>query len=381
MGLSAIALESSPSFPTYPNRIPESEVTAGLALPYAAVALLGRGGAVATLLLVFIAVISSFNSELIAVSSILTYDVYRTYVDPKATGKRLVTISHIAVVSYALAVAAVSVGLYYNGVSMGYLYVLMGVLISAAVLPATLTLLWSGQNKWAAMLSPPIGLVMAIVAWLVTAKKTCGVLDVACTGENDPMLAGNVTALLAPGLLVLVFTLVFGLERYDWKSMMEIRRTDDHDGGGVASGEGDSRFQVEQKTLRRALKMAICITMFLYVLTPLPRRVTSISLPLERATLTTSRTLSLLILWPLPIYGTGYVFSKPFFTGWIVVSFIWIFVSVLLVGVFPAWEGRASVISTAKAVWGRGKDEGVVVEGVSGDGESRTATPEKKGDS
>lgn len=32
---------------------------------------------------------------------------------------------------------------------MGHLYVLMGVLISAAVLPATLTLVWPGQNKWA----------------------------------------------------------------------------------------------------------------------------------------------------------------------------------------------------------------------------------------
>lgn len=266
MGLSAIALESSPSFPTFPNRIPESEVSAGLALPYAAVALLGRGGAVATLLLVFIAVISSFNSELIAVSSILTYDVYRTYIDPKASGKRLIAVSHAVVVCYALAVAAVSVGLYYNGVSMGYLYVLMGVLISAAVLPATLTLLWSGQNRWAATLSPPIGAAMAIVAWLVTAKKTCGVLDVACTGENDPMLAGNVTALLSPALLIPVFTLIFGLAKYDWKSMMEIRKSDDeHDGGEVVtpSGEGDSRFQSEQKALRRALKLAVCITVFM----------------------------------------------------------------------------------------------------------------------
>lgn len=263
MGLAAIALESNPVFPTYPNRISEADVTAGLALPYAAVALLGRGGAVATLLLVTVAVISSFNSELIAVSSILTYDVYRTYINPAATGKRLVAVSHAVVVVYALVVAAVSVGLYYNGVSMGYLYVLMGVLISAAVLPATLTLTWAGQNKWAAALSPPLGAAFAITAWLVTASKTCGKLDVECTGGNDPMLAGNVTALLAPVVLVPVFTVVFGLARYDWKSMMEIRRADDHEGGGSSVGEGDSGFQAEQKMLRRALRMAICITVFL----------------------------------------------------------------------------------------------------------------------
>ena len=88
----------------------------------------------------------------------------------------------------------------------------------------------------------------------------------------------------------------------------------------------------------------------------------------------------MLIIWPLPIYGTGYVFSKKFFTGWIVVSFIWIFVSVMLVGIFPAWEGRESVISTVRAVFGKGQDRDAVVEGVSGDGDSGTATPEKKSD-
>lgn len=32
---------------------------------------------------------------------------------------------------------------------MGYLYLMMGVIIGSAVLPATLTLVWSGQNQWA----------------------------------------------------------------------------------------------------------------------------------------------------------------------------------------------------------------------------------------
>lgn len=75
MGLSALALESNSRFPTYPERMTEAEVSAGLVLPYAAVALLGKGGAVATLLMVFMAVTSATSSELIAVSSICTYDL------------------------------------------------------------------------------------------------------------------------------------------------------------------------------------------------------------------------------------------------------------------------------------------------------------------
>jgi SSS family transporter len=364
MGLAALALESNPIFPTYPNRIPEAEVSAGLALPYAAIALLGKGGAAATLLLVFIAVISSFNSELIAVSSILTYDVYRTYVNPNASGKRLVAISHGVVIIYALIAASISVGLYYNGVSMGYLYVLMGVLISAAVLPATLTLVWSGQNKWAATLSPPIGAAMAITAWLVTAKKTCGVLDVECTGQNDPMLAGNITALLSPALLVPVFTLIFGLAKYDWQSMLEIRKAEDVDENGnvivnpheMVAGDEEARFQDEQKMLRRALKIATGVTLFLAI--------------------------ALLVLWPLPIYGSRYVFSQSFFTGWVVVAIIWIFISLILVGIYPLWEGRNSIIRTVKSVF-KGPDArtaGIVVEGVPEGKTSGTATPDKKGD-
>jgi Na+/proline symporter len=77
MGLSALALEGNPAFPTYPNRLTEAQVSAGLVLPNAAVALLGQGGAVCTLLMIFMAVTSAMSSELIAVSTIFTYDIYQ----------------------------------------------------------------------------------------------------------------------------------------------------------------------------------------------------------------------------------------------------------------------------------------------------------------
>ena len=50
MGLAGVALETNPAFPTYPDRMTSAEVSAGLVLPYAAVTLLGSGGAAATLL-------------------------------------------------------------------------------------------------------------------------------------------------------------------------------------------------------------------------------------------------------------------------------------------------------------------------------------------
>ncbi|KAH7391294.1 urea active transporter-like protein [Cadophora sp. MPI-SDFR-AT-0126] len=335
MGLAGLALESNPAFPTYPDRMPDADVSAGLVLPYAAVALLGPGGAVCTLLIVFMAVTSASSAELIAVSSIFTYDIYQTYFNPGASGKRLIYMSHAMVVAFGLAMASLSTGLHYAGISMGYLYVLMGVIISSAVIPATLTLMWAGHNKWAATLTPPCGFACAIIAWLVTASKTCGKLDVECTGSNNPMLAGNVMALLSPLIFTPIFTLVFGLDKYDWQSMAAIRKGDDHDLAAEADidlemvpGEAittEEAMAIEQTKLLRASKIAKGMTVLL--------------------------TLALLILWPMPLYGTGYIFSEKFFAGWVIVGIIWLIGSLMCVGVFPVWEGRKELIFTFKAIY------------------------------
>jgi len=197
MGLAALALENNPVFPTYPVRIPPHEVSAGLVLPHSATALLGKGGASATLLLIFMAVTSAMSAELIAVSTIFTYDIYQTYINPKASGTFLIRMSHSTCVVYSVIMAAFSTGLYYGGVSMGYLYLLMGVIISSAVIPAALTLTWKDQNWIAAAGSPILGLCCSLIAWLVTAKTDCGVLNVDCTGSNNPMLAGKSLLLIS----------------------------------------------------------------------------------------------------------------------------------------------------------------------------------------
>jgi hypothetical protein len=218
---------------------------------------------------------------------------------------------------------------------MGYLYVMMGVIISSAVIPATLTIMWKGHNKWAATCAPPIGLACALIAWLVTASKTCGTLDVECTGSNNPMLAGNVMALLSPLIFTPIFTLIFGIDNYDWVSMAAIRKGDDHDlalaanidlelvpGERLTTADDEA---AEQIKLLHASKVAKITTVVL--------------------------TLALLILWPMPMYGTGYIFSEKFFAGWVVVGILWIFGSLFAVGLFPVWEGRAGLAYTIKAIY------------------------------
>lgn len=79
MGLVAVALENTPAFPTYPRRMTSEEVSAGLVLPFAAQTIMGTGGAAAVLLLMFMSCTSAISAQMIGVSTVLSHDVFRTY--------------------------------------------------------------------------------------------------------------------------------------------------------------------------------------------------------------------------------------------------------------------------------------------------------------
>lgn len=242
-------------------------------------------------------------------------------------------------------------------------------MISAAVIPATLTLFWRRQNWIAAAGSPILGLACALVAWTVTcAREFGGVLSIENLGSNNPMLAGNVVALLSPLVFVPLLTYAFGADDYDWATMAAIKQGDDadvsssddvkgrelEDGGDRAPPPGVTLMAPEQDMvkLKRASRLAKWLTLVMAV--------------------------SFLVLWPMPMYGSGYVFSKPFFTGWVTVGIIWIFCSSGAVGIFPLWEGRHSIVRVTRGILGMGKGD-VFSEPIEGkvtdvsDGVSQTA--------
>ncbi|CAK36917.1 hypothetical protein CBS115989_979 [Aspergillus niger] len=363
LGMTALSLEGT-------QRLSPDDVTAGLVLPFAAVKLLGYSGAVCTTIMIFMAVTSAFSAQLIAVSSIFTYDIYQAYIDPSAKGKRLVWVSHMTCVFWAIAMAGFSTGLYYAGIGMGYLYLLMGVIISSAVFPGAMSLIWKHQNWIAAAASPPLGLAVSFIAWLVTTKKQYGILTVTTTGANYPMLAGNVAALLSPVIFSPILTLIFGSQNYDYGTMRAIRRVDDADVAAAAHidielipGEINTQSAAQEEEETRKLNRAA----------------------LYSRTLTIFMVLCFLILWPIPMYGSSYVFSKKFFTGWVVVGLIWLFCTTFGVVIFPLYEGRESIVRTVRMmaldIMGkRGRRKGMIVgEMTSGDVSGvQTPVPEKK---
>lgn len=81
-------------------------------VPAAAISVMGKDGAVATLLTVFLAVVSGFAAEVIAVSCIFTYDIYRTYINQEALGKQLIYFSYCAWMVSRLTTSGFAIRLY-----------------------------------------------------------------------------------------------------------------------------------------------------------------------------------------------------------------------------------------------------------------------------
>jgi hypothetical protein len=230
----------------------------------------------------------------------------------------------------------------------------MGVMISAAVIPATLTLFWRRQNWIAAAGSPILGLACALVAWTVTcAREFDGVLSIENLGSNNPMLAGNVVALLSPIVFVPILTYGFGADDYDWGTMAAIKQSDD----AYTSSSGDEG---------RGLEGGASPPPGVVLMAPEQDMVKLNKASRLAKWLTVVMALCFLVLWPMPMYGSGYVFSKPFFTGWVTVGIIWIFASSGAVGIFPLWEGRHSIVRVTKGMLGMKKKSDAFSETIEG---------------
>lgn len=176
------------------------------------------------------------------------------------------------------------------------------------------------------------------------------------------MLAGNVAALLSPVLFSPILTYTLGSQHYDYKTMLAIRKVDDTDVAAAAqvdlelipggetttttTANPQTQAQEEEEEEERKLNRAA----------------------LYSRTLTIAMVLCFLILWPIPMYGSSYVFSKRFFTGWVVVGIIWLFITTFGVVVFPLYEGRESIVRVVRLmgldlVGAKGRKKTAMMEG------------------
>jgi len=337
LGLAAVALRDDPSM----RVLLPKDVSAGLPAPSAAAALLGKSGAAAVLIVLFLAVTSATSAELIAVSSILTYDVYKRYFNPTATESQILRVSHAAVVLFAVVMGLLGLIFYYIGISMGWLYTFMGVFLGSAVVPIALAITWKKANKWGCIGGALAGLAVGIIAWLVTtATLNNNLIDVTTSGGDYEMLAGNLASIGVGGIIATVSSYFwpedfnFDITRAIHAPSAHVHRRDsaeDEDekksreaveAAVVENDESDK--ELDPDGLQKAFRFAAWSSVVLTVV--------------------------MIILIPLPLFFSSVVYSVAGLSAWVVVGMIWTFCSSFIVVLYPLWESRAAIAQISRGI-------------------------------
>lgn len=308
LGLAAVAINA----PLTPEQI-----SMGLVAPTAASEILGDIGAILILTMLFTAVMSAGSAELVSVSSLITYDVYRTYVRPSATGRDLMRIARLSILSFGIGMGILALILLQIGVSLQYVYLAMGVLIGSAVVPIALAVMWKKTNKVAATAGAIAGLGCGLVVWLATAHAFYGEISVHTTGQNIPLLAGNLTSILVGGIITLLGS-VIRPENFDFKVMKQ----------KILIIDARIRRQVERENdeeyLRRSSRFGYRVAIAL--------------------------TLVLVVAWPMPLYLSGYVFSQTVYSIWVGIAVLWAGAAAAVIILLPLIESRKGIINVLRRI-------------------------------
>lgn len=161
------------------------------------------------------------------------------------------------------------------------------------------TVLWRKHSKAAAILSPVLGLATGLAVWLGTASRFFGEVSVATTGEILPCVYGTVASCFSPILYSVVITLIKP-QNYDWahfkKEKLALEKLDSelttvhHDepssqnvAGSIEEG-GVNSASADAQELKRWGRIAAFWSVATF--------------------------LGHWVIWPLPMYGSQYVFGK-----------------------------------------------------------------------
>ncbi|KAI8468533.1 MAG: urea active transporter [Monoraphidium minutum] len=243
-----------------------AESNAGLVPPAVATMLLGSGGAFLLVFQLWMAVTSTGSAEQIAMSSLVSYDVYRTYINPKATGKQMIFVSRCCVIAYGILSGVMAIILLKIGLSLGWVYLFMGIVVGSAVVPIAFALTWAKCSGIAAISGAIAGLCGAVATWLCVAHGLTGKITIDTLGGDYPMLAGNLVAIFLSGIVCAIVSCV-SPQNYDWAELLEIPLIEEDPNAYLS--EGADSPEALTKALRWTWLTGGGLTLVLIILWPL----------------------------------------------------------------------------------------------------------------
>ncbi|KAI0742384.1 Na+/solute symporter [Daedaleopsis nitida] len=350
LGLAARALVNNPNFPTYPYPLSAAQTSAGLAAPAAAVVLMGKGGAVAILLLIFMAMTSAMSAELIAVSSLFAYDVYRTYFKRQATSAEIVRVSHYFIAFWAVWSGCWATILHKAGIDLGWIFYVIGVLLSPAVIPIILTVTWSRLTRTGLIIGCTSGAVLDMLAWMIGCWKIYGEINIPNLAKPYSAVCSGLTGLLFSGLITVLVSLAQP-GKYDFSDTRAIAVYDDAASQATASDSdikesiddvspGVSPIDAKGDFADNKAPVLVVKSFDPAELKPMYRRATLSCLTMVAITS---------IIVPLPMFFSHYIFSKGFYAFWVACTIIWSAFSAFCCIILPLWESRVEMFVMARA--------------------------------
>jgi hypothetical protein len=357
-------------------------------MPYTIKALIGDKGIIAFFVLLFMALTSTVSSSMIAVSSILSFDVYKTYINPKASDKNLMRVSHLAVVFHTIFITGISLALNYGGADMTWIGYFRPILSCPGIIPLGLTLAWSKQTRLAAIASPILGFLTGLSVWLATAKSLYGTINIATTEASFPALYGAIASFFSPALYSVVISL-YKPETFDWRRFLLIELaeapkvkgnesspssddlpSDSKSNGVVVSDPPSEDISVtasdpeKAKTIGTGEKSTVSVSTNSDISTLDTLDLDNVQHPFDEKTLQELYrwyriawiffivvVLITFVAWPMPLYR-DYIFTKSFFSGWTTVAIIWQFLAFFAVVIYPLYDGRHAITKASRGVWG-----------------------------
>lgn len=186
--------------------------------PIMASHVLGTAGSLLFLTMLFMAVTSAGSAELTAVTNIIVTDIYRHSINPKASSEKLLHVSRWITLGFGLTMGLFSILLFYVGVSLGFVYMAMGIFVSAAVIPVALGLTWKRATSAGAFYGTLLGMVGGIIVWVVSAYASAGHVSIQSLGGLYPMLFGNLAVFIISGIISIGHSLVSSNE-FDFETL------------------------------------------------------------------------------------------------------------------------------------------------------------------
>ncbi|CAI5757145.1 unnamed protein product [Candida verbasci] len=366
IGGGSIVLENTPDWPTYPRALTNYEIASGFTLPYTLKTVLGDGAVGAFLLVIYLAVTSTVSAQLISVSSILSFDIYKKYLNPKAQNKSLIRVSHYSCIFFALFSAGFTIMLHYVNVDMTWYTYFYPLIICPGVIPLIFTITWDGQTSLAAFVSPILGLIFGIVVWTTTAYHYSDEVTITSLGGQLPALFGSLTALLLPGLSSIIISLVYP-KKFDWNKLSKvdllIKQENDENNEIVQSSDNsiEKNEQTEVKVNEQSGQSSVDDVEENHLSIDEEKQVEN--LPQGQLTekeldfwikVSTGASIFLLlltwVLWPMPLYR-DWIFSRAYFGGFVTMGLVWVYAALLIIGIGPIISGRKSIAKVFKGVY------------------------------